>query len=144
MRRAFATLLLAVCAFALGDKPAHAAAVPEADVRSVRVVVQAQLDAFAVDDAARAFSYAAPSLQGAFGNPERFLAMVRASYPVVYRPVSVAFLVPETLGDDVLQGVHFTDSSGTLWLAIYRLQRQPDKHWRIAGCALTPSRARTT
>ena len=37
------------------------------------------------DDAKRAFSYAAPSIRAMFGTPERFLAMVRAGYPVVYR-----------------------------------------------------------
>jgi hypothetical protein len=58
-----------------------------------------------------------------FGNADRFMAMVRSSYPVVYRPASVAFLVPEWLDRELIQGVHFTDAQGGLWLAIYRLQR---------------------
>ncbi len=46
------------------------------------------------DDAKRAFSYAAPSIRAMFGTPERFLAMVRAGYPVVYRAAGATFLIP--------------------------------------------------
>ena len=119
--------------------PAESAAtetVARADARQARAVVEAQLDAFARDDAERAFSYAAPSIRAMFGDAERFMAMVRRSYPVVYRPAAVAFLVPEADGEEVVQPVHFTDAAGGLWLAVYRLQRQADRSWRIAGCEL--------
>jgi hypothetical protein len=119
-------------------------ALARADARQVRAVVEAQLDAFARDDAARAFSYAAPSIRSMFGDAERFMAMVRRSYPVVYRPASVAFLVAEADGDEVVQPVHFTDAQGTLWLAVYHLERQPDGSWRISGCVVAPSSGRTT
>ena len=123
---------------------AQPAAVSAADMRSAREVVQAQLDAFAADDGPRAFSFATQGLRAMFGNADRFMAMVRAGYPVVYRPASVAFLVPEWLDRELIQGVHFTDEQGGLWLALYRLQRQRDNTWRINGCELVESRARTT
>jgi hypothetical protein len=123
---------------------AQPAAVSAADMRSAREVVQAQLDAFAADDGPRAFSFATQGLRAMFGNADRFMAMVRAGYPVVYRPASVAFLVPEWLDRELIQGVHFTDEQGGLWLALYRLQRQRDNSWRINGCELVESRARTT
>ena len=63
--------------------PPGAEPVAAADARAVRSVVSAQLDAFANDDAVRAFSYAAPAIQAMFQTPERFLAMVRRGYPVV-------------------------------------------------------------
>jgi len=119
--------------------PACAQAVSEVDARAVRTVVSAQLEAFAKDDAKRAFSYAAPSIRAMFGTPERFLAMVRAGYPVVYRAADVTFLVPLRLESDLVQGVHLTDGDGTLWLATYRLERQPDGSWRIAGCDVQPA-----
>ena len=144
MRRLFLTLLWAACA-AFAIAPAvRADGVSNADVRGVRAVVQAQLEAFAADDATRAFSFAAPALREMFGTAERFVAMVRSSYPVVYRPAAVAFEVPEAAGAEVVQRVHFTDSAGALWLATYRLQRQPDNNWRISGCVLAQSRALTT
>lgn len=129
---------LAVCltlALAFGAAtPARAQVVPAVDAEAARAVVSAQLAAFASDDAKRAFSYAAPSIRAMFGTPERFLAMVRSGYPVVYRGAGATFLVPLRVDADLVQGVHLTDPAGELWLATYRLERQPDGSWRIAGC----------
>ena len=123
----------------LGVGVARAEAVTEADARAARAVVSAQLDAFANDDAKRAFSYAAPSIRAMFGTPDRFLAMVRTGYPVVYRAAGATFLVPLHVGRDLVQGVHLTDGAGALWLATYRLERQGDGSWRIAGCSVEPA-----
>jgi len=133
-----AFFLLFGLAFA-ASVPARAQPVPDVDSRAARAVVGAQLEAFAKDDAKRAFSYAAPSIRAMFGTPERFLAMVRAGYPVVYRAAGVTFLVPVHVDADLAQGVHLTDGAGTLWLATYRLERQPDGSWRIAGCDIQPA-----
>jgi hypothetical protein len=118
---------------------AGAQPVPEADARAARTVVSAQLDAFAKDDAKRAFSYAAPSIRAMFGTPERFLAMVRTGYPVVYRAASITFLIPLQIDGNLVQAVHLTDGTGALWLATYRLERQADATWRIAGCDVRPA-----
>src|SRR5690349_13479384 len=144
MRRRLLLLAPALLSTLLLGAASAADVLARADARQVRAVVETQLDAFARDDAARAFSYAAPSIRSMFGDAERFMDMVRRSYPVVYRPASVAFLVADADGDEVVQPVHFTDASGALWLAVYRLQRQPDRSWRIAGCELAPSSGRTT
>ena len=145
MIRWLPTLVLAIASTCCALQPVTAAeAVSATDAIGVRAVVQAQLDAFAADDAARAFSYASPDLRLAFGSAERFMAMVRSSYPVVLRPAAVAFAAPEATGAEILQRVHFTDAGGALWLAIYRLQRQDDNNWRIAGCQLARSRAQAT
>src|SRR5215470_14612180 len=137
MRRRLLLFLPALVLTALSaPRPTAAEPLARADARQVRAVVEAQLDAFARDDAERAFSYAAPGIRTMFGDAERFMAMVRRSYPVVYRPASVAFLVADADGDEVVQPVHFTDAEGGLWLAVYHLQRQPDRSWRIAGCEL--------
>ena len=142
-RRASLLLCLALGA---GITPAAepAADMPEADVKGARAVIQAQLAAFAADDAKRAFSFATPQLREVFGTPENFIAMVRRSYPVVYRPASVAFLKPERDGETVLQAVHLTDADGVLWLALYRLERQRDKSWRISGCQVVEGKGRVT
>jgi hypothetical protein len=145
MRRRLLLIVPALVLPALAmPRPAAAEPLARADAHQVRAVVEAQLDAFARDDAVRAFSYAAPAIREMFGDAERFMAMVRRSYAVVYRPASVAFLVADADGDEVVQPVHLTDASGALWLAVYRLQRQPDRSWRIAGCELAPSSGRTT
>ena len=111
-------------------------AVPPADAQAVRAVIEAQLEAFRRDDAARAFSLATPGIRETFGSAENFLAMVRASYAVVYRPKSVAFEAPLVIDGDVVQPVRLTDAEGRAWLALYPMQRQPDGSWRTNGCQL--------
>jgi hypothetical protein len=113
------------------------------DAKATQNVVQSQLAAFAKDDADKAFSYAAPELRKTIGSSSAFMAMVKRSYPVVYRPASVAFLKPESSGDDVVQRVQMLDASGASWLAVYSLQRQKDKTWRISGCVLVENKGRT-
>ena len=71
------------------------------------------------------------------------MAMVRNGYPVVYRPASVAFLKPELKDEQVIQRVQMLDARGDAWLAIYSLQRQKDKSWRITGCAVVENKGRT-
>lgn len=128
----------------LPHAPAQAAGVSAAEAKKIRAVIQAQLDAFSDDDAKRAFSYATPDIQKMFGTPERFLQMVREGYPVVYRPASVAFRAPEKDGAAVVQVVEMSDAAGGAWLAVYAMEKQRSGQWRIAGCQLAPSDAKTT
>jgi hypothetical protein len=122
--------------FALTTSSALQAQVPSSDASAIRAVIEAQLDAFQADDAARAFSYAAPSIQALFGTPANFLAMVRSEYPVVYHPSSVSFLSVQEIDGQVSQVVQMTDAAGALWMAVYTLERQADRSWRISGCAI--------
>ena len=121
---------------------AHAAPFTAADEKTVRTVVEAQLAAFAKDDAVKAFSYAAPNIREAVGTADAFLTMVRRDYPVVYRPASVAFLKAEGKEDDVVQRVQMHDTSGNSYLAVYSLQRQKGNMWRITGCAVVENKGR--
>ena len=122
----------------------QAAEVAAADAKAVRAVIEGQLAALAADDAKRAFEYAAPALRQYFGTPENFIEMVRTSYPVVYRPASVAFLKPQWLAGELVQGVHMSDEHGVLWLALYRLQRQKNRSWRISACQIVQAEGRVT
>lgn len=122
--------------------PAHAASLSATDEKNVRAVVQGQLTALARDDARKAFSYAAPNVREAVGSAAGFLDLVRRSYPVVYRPASVAFLKPESQDGLVIQRVQMLDHQGKDWLAIYSLQRQKDKAWRITGCQVVSNKGR--
>jgi hypothetical protein len=130
--RAVRALLLALAPlFASAQTP-----LPPADARAVREVVEAQLDAFRRDDAVRAFSYASAGIRAVFGTPENFVAMVRTSYAVVYRPQSVRFEAAVVMEGVVVQPVRMTDGEGRAWLAVYALLRGPDGEWRIDGCSL--------
>ena len=136
---------IAACVAAAAPLPVGAAPdVSTADAKAARAVIEAQLAAFAADDAEKAFSYAAPGIRALFVNAERFMSMVREGYPVVYRPASVAFLKPEWSDSKLLQRVQMTDAAGAPWMVVYELERQADKSWRIAACVAARGNARTT
>lgn len=137
-------LAVAVCVVPFLPSPAAAQDVSEPEQRAIRAVVEAQLAAFAADDARRAFDFASPTLREMFGSPDRFIAMVRRSYPVVYRHTSAIFLAPVRVEGQLVQGVNLTDARGGLWLAVYQFERQPDSSWRISGCVVQPSSGRMT
>ena len=135
MERAYRSLCGLLLALAPLLASAQSAVAP-GDARAVREVIEAQLDAFRRDDAARAFSLAAPGIRESFGSPENFMDMVRRSYAVVYRPKSVAFEAPLYIDGEIVQPVRMTDAEGRGWLAVYPMERQPDGSWRTNGCRL--------
>ena len=114
---------------------AHGQTINPDDARAVRAVIEAQLDAFKRDDAKGAFSYATPSIRSMFETPDNFLRMVKAQYPMVYRPTGVAFGEARMIDGQLTQTVVFTDSENQRWLALYPMERLTDgKTWRIDGC----------
>lgn len=136
-RRISGALLLGL----LGPVAASAAALAEPDASAIRRVIEAQLDAFAADDAERAFSYASTGIRAQFGDATTFMAMVRGGYPMVVRPAAVSFYVPQaparaSAPDTARQDVQFRDREGRLWLATYLMERQSGASWRISGCTV--------
>jgi len=101
--------------------------------------VQGQLDAFAGDDAAKAFSYATPGIHAQFGSPEVFMAMVREGYAVMLSPASIQFLPPAIEAGQMIQLVRLTDAAGRVWLARYVMEKQKGGAWRVGGCSLAPT-----
>ena len=112
------------------------------DAAEIRAVIHRQIDAFRRDDARSAFALVSPDVKEAFGTAERFLEAMRVSYRAVYRPATVSFLELVVMsGGEVVQQVQVTDSSGSVWVAYYAMQRQKDGSWRTNGCHLVqPSR----
>jgi hypothetical protein len=128
---------LAAFTLLLAGVSAHAEATSTASEKQIIATVQGQLQAFKNDDAEKAFSYAAPSIRSLMVSAENFMDMVRNHYAVVYRPSDVVFLKPKVKGSEAALGVQMTDTEGTEWIAVYTLQRQKNKAWRITGCKLT-------
>ena len=128
----------------LAGGAAFADDLPAALAIEARAVVQAQLDAFAADDARRAFLLASPSARRHLRSPDNFINLVRTRYAVVYRPASVAFLKPQLIDGVVVLGVQMTDTQGAAWLATYTLERQPDGMFLIEGCELAENEGRYT
>jgi hypothetical protein len=115
-----------------------AAVLAESDARAVRAVIEAQLDAFAADDAERAYSYASVAIRTQFADAATFMAMVRSGYPMVLQPAGVTFFQPSREHGTVLQRVQLRDRAGRLWQATYQMEQQGAVGWRISGCVVVP------
>ena len=106
------------------------------DVGSAQSVIRAQEQAFARNDAAAAYSHAAPAIQQIFPQADIFLQMVQQAYPPVYRHKSFEFGEARVAGGQIAQRVHIVDDNGEAWEALYTLEQQPDGSLKITGCSL--------
>jgi hypothetical protein len=106
------------------------------DVAAAQAVIQSQAEAFARDDAAAAYSYAAPSIRAMFPAPDAFMAMVRRGYAPVYRHKSFEFGEGHAADGKVALQVRIIDAEGLPWDAFYTLELQPDGSLKITGCIL--------
>ena len=106
-------------------------------VTAMRSVIQTQLDAFARNDAVKAYAQASPRIQSTFPNTEIFMAMVRQGYSALISPAFVSFLgVVDDSRRPVVQ-VLVEGRDGRRWMAFYTMVQLADASWRIGGCFLT-------
>ena len=126
--RVFPTLGL-ILALAL---PAQA---QEADIQKV---IRDQMTALQADDFPQAFTYASPMIQGMFGTPENFGAMVRQGYPMVWRPDQVRMLELREVAGGLWQRVLVTDQQGRGHLLEYQMVQGPDG-WLINAVEILPA-----
>lgn len=127
--RAF--ILLAALLIGLGA-PARAGN----DLATAQGVITSQVEAFGRDDAATAYSYAAPAIQGMFPQPDIFLSMVQRNYAPVYRHKRFEFGEAQVADGKIAQRVNIIDADGEAWEALYTLEQQPDGSLKIIGCVL--------
>ena len=129
MMRIAVLLLAALLSF---SAPALAAD----DTTDAQSVIRAQEQAFGHDDAAAAYSYAAPAIKQIFPEANIFMSMVQNGYTPVYRHRSFEFGEAQTADGRIAQRVHIIDANGEAWEALYTLERQPDGSLKITGCSL--------
>ena len=106
------------------------------DVAAAQTVIRAQVDAFGRDDAATAYSYAAPAIRSMFPQADIFIGMVKQKYTPVYRHRSFEFGEAKVSDGKIAQRVHIVDADGEVWEALYTLEQQPDGSVKITGCVL--------
>ena len=106
------------------------------DVAAAQGVIRSQVEAFSCDDAAAAFSHAAPAIQEIFPQADIFMSMVRNSYAPIYRHKSFDFGETRVSDGTIAQRVHIVDADGIPWEALYTLELQPDGSVKITGCVL--------
>jgi Domain of unknown function (DUF4864) len=127
--RAFVLLVALLIGLA---SPARAAD----DVAAVQGIIRSQVEAFGRDDAAAAYSYAAPAIRDLFPQADIFMDMVRRSYAPVYRHRSFEFGEARVSNGIIAQRVHIIDTDGVPWEALYTLELEPDGSVKISGCVL--------
>lgn len=98
----------------------------------IQNVINRQMAAFAIDDFADAFTYAADSIQQMFGTSDNFGVMVKRGYPMVYRADDVRFGALRADGNALWQSVLVRDSAGVLHALDY-LMVSDGEAWRIAA-----------
>jgi hypothetical protein len=106
------------------------------DIAAAQTIIRSQTEAFERDDAAAAYAYAAPAIQGIFSQADTFMSMVRRSYPPVYRHKSFAFGEARIEDGRIAQQVRIVDADGLPWDALYTLEWQADGTLKITGCVL--------
>ena len=120
MRALIGLLVVSFIAFAA---PAGAAD----DVAAAQGIIRSQEQALGHDDAATAYSHAAPAIQGIFPDAETFMAMVRRSYAPVYRHKSFEFGEARVSDGKIAQQVHIVDADGELWEALTAGRQREDR-----------------
>lgn len=114
-------------------------AAPTKDSRAFTIVIEGQIATFARDDAGAAFALASPDIRSRFMNAERFMQMVRSSFQPVYRPRTYSFGDPAQVEGIPVQPVQVIGPDGRGEVLLYRMERQSDGSWRIAGVTLHPT-----
>lgn len=110
----------------------------ETDYDAIRRVIIAQMEAFQADDGIQAFLYAAPTIRQQFQTVANFMHMVRNSYHPIYRPRGVIFGELTEMQGFPAQAVFLMSQRGEIVKAVYLMQQQSSRDWRIAGCFLVP------
>lgn len=101
-------------------------------------VISQQLDAFAARDVGQAFSFASPMIQGTFGTPENFGAMVAQGFPMIWTPVDPRFGDRRALGPRTYQRVLLKDGDGVIRVMEYEMIQMNDA-WLINGVREVPA-----
>jgi hypothetical protein len=118
--------LIATAGFAAGAE----------DIGAAQSIISAQEQAFARDDAATAYGFAAPGIQSFYRSPDGFMFMVRNSYAPVYRHRSFVFGEARVVDGKIMQDVQIVDADGAAWDALYTLETQADGSLKISACIL--------
>ena len=127
--RAIALLAVVLFAFAMPVRAGE-------DIAAAQAVIGSQAEAFSRDDAATAYSYAAPAIHDMYPQAGSFMTMVQRSFPPVYRHKSFEFGEARVEGSWIAQRVHIVDADGEAWEALYTLEQQADGTFKITGCSL--------
>ena len=130
MRGSFLVLMAAL--------PVAAQAQDAEDRTAIESVIAGQLEDFVARDVPGAWEDASPTIQGLFGTPENFGAMVENGYPMVWDNAEARFLELREERGALRQKVMVKDPEGRLWVLDYEMVELPEG-WKINGVMVLPA-----
>lgn len=136
MKRFFTVFAFVAGILVLPAPYVHAEEYSAHAAQAVTRVVQSQLNAFADDDAERAYGLATLATQSLAGTPHELLRIIKQRFTPIYRHRHALFSEPEIIGAHALQVVQLTDHDDLVWIAIYEVEREEDGSWKVDGCRL--------
>lgn len=110
----------------------------QTEVERIRGSVREQIQAMSARDAAGAYALLTPVIQEYYEDSEAFLNILTSELKPLSNAKTFAFSDVVREDTDALQTVTITDAQGHEWNAQFRLQRQGDGSWAIAGCLVEP------
>lgn len=117
----------------------------DAEIKSAQTSVESQLKALQGDDAALAYSFAAPNVKKIFPTVDAFMGMVTSGYMPVRKPENFSFgKSEEKSASQIWQQVFLVGPDGKDYEALYTLELQEDGVWRITGVSLRASNSLST
>ncbi len=128
-------VLLALVVMMEFTRGGFASAQTEGAAGEIQSVINKQMSAFARDDFAGAFTFAADNIKRMFVTPENFGVMVKRGYPMVHRAEDVRFGALRADGNALWQRVLVRDGAGVLHALEY-LMISDGETWRIAAVQL--------
>jgi hypothetical protein len=139
MRFGFVAIGVLLLGLLTGFDGKRGASVNPSDAVAIHAVVQRQLSALLSDDEAGAFDAASADARAFFGSASNFLQAMKTYYSPIYRHRYAHFSKARTVGKLILQPVRVTASDSSVWLAVYRMEREAGGNWKIDGCQLLPT-----
>jgi DNA-binding transcriptional LysR family regulator len=148
MRRLAAAVLCAVALTALtlpaAAAPSGHATLQPAEWTAIKDVIGDQLKALKAGDGMKAMNYSVPGIRQRFRSPERFMRMVRDGYGALLIARDSTFLEGAVVDGITLQPLQLVLPDNSVVVALYRMEKQKDGAWRIAGCVIAPSKVQST
>ena len=123
--------------------PGHAT-LQAAEWTAIKEVIGDQLKALKAGDGMKAMTYSVPGIRLQFRSPERFMRMVRDGYGALLTARDSTFLEGAVVDGITLQPLQLVLPDNSVVVALYRMERQKDGAWRIAGCVIAPSKVQST
>ena len=106
------------------------------DFDITKKIISQQLEAFKVNDASKAYSFAAPFIKMKFEDPESFMSMVKDNYEPISNAKDFYFLKFKINNGNIYHQLQVISKSNQSYMATYSLIFIEDE-WKISGCALS-------